>query len=150
MVNIVSLFSFSMLKSQVEARRMTVKIISNSKKNQKGKNCKILMLARYYWLVQENLRYLPVASRFNPSFPWCTAISLNPSHKSQCIQRSEWVRVCTFWRRSFGPTGKSEPWQSAHISSWIWHYYCGWKLLKRKLINPIFHLLNCKRIFQKQ
>ena len=85
MVNIISLFSFSMLKSQVEARRMTVKIISNSKKNQKGKNCKILMLARYYWLVQENLRYLPVASRFNPSFPWCTAISLNPSHKSQCI-----------------------------------------------------------------
>lgn len=143
------LFQCSNHKSRLEIK-MTVKIISNSKENQKGKNCKILMLARFYWLVQENLPYLPVASRFNPSFPWCTAISLNPSHKSQCIQRSEWVRVCTFWRRSFGPTGKSEPWQSAHISSWIWHYYCGWKLLKRKLINPIFHLLNCKRIFRKQ
>lgn len=27
---------------------------------------------------------------FLPSFPWCTANSLNPSHKSQCIQRSRW------------------------------------------------------------
>ena len=30
---------------------------------------------------------------FLPSFPWCTANSLNPSHKSQRIQRSDWVQV---------------------------------------------------------
>ena len=40
---------------------------------------------------------------FLPSFPWCTANALNPSHKSQRIQRSDWVRVWVSlmpWTRS--------------------------------------------------
>ena len=31
---------------------------------------------------------------FLPSFPWCTANSVNPSHQLQWIPRSDWVRVC--------------------------------------------------------
>ena len=31
--------------------------------------------------------------RREEKFPWCTANSLHPSHKSQRIQRSDWVRV---------------------------------------------------------
>ena len=73
---------------------MTVKIINNGKENQKGqKKVKywclqdIIDLCKKISVIRQSLRV------FLPSFPWCTANSLNPSYKSQRIQRSDWVRV---------------------------------------------------------
>ena len=57
---------------------------------------------------------------FLPSFPWCTANSLNPSHQPQWIPRSDWVRVCVLrfshslrgrhlrGKRELGARGKRE------------------------------------------
>ena len=53
-------------------------------------------VATYYLFSQRLLgRREKLWRVFLPSFPWCTANSLNPSHKSQRMQRIDWVRVCS-------------------------------------------------------
>ena len=69
-----------------------------------------------YWCLQDIIDLCKKISCqslrvFLPSFPWCTANSLNPSHKWQRIQRSDWLRV---WSRL-----------SNHQKEWVKFWFPG-------------------------